>query len=69
LFVDSETVSPTAIRVFDLIGNQVAYFSVPANNHSHTVRIETAALKPGVYFLSVYTSAGRIETLKFLKAR
>ena len=69
LFVDSETVTPTSIRVFDLIGNQVAYFTVASNNHSHTVRIETATLKPGVYFLSVYTSSGRIETLKFLKAR
>jgi hypothetical protein len=68
LFVESDATTPTAIRVFDLIGNQVHYIHL-APNHTHPVRIETASLKPGVYFLSVYTSSGRIETLKFLKAR
>ena len=68
LFVESDATTPTAIRVFDLIGNQVSSIHL-APNHTHPVRIETANLKPGVYFLSVYTSSGRIETLKFLKAR
>lgn len=68
LFVESDSTTPTAIRVFDLIGNQVNYIHLAAN-HTRPVRIETATLKPGVYFLSVYTSSGRIETLKFLKAR
>lgn len=68
LFVESDATTPTAIRVFDLIGNQVNYLHL-APNHTQPVRIETANLKPGVYFLSVYTSSGRIETLKFLKAR
>jgi Secretion system C-terminal sorting domain len=68
LFVESDATTPTAIRVFDLIGNQVSFIHLAAN-HTHPVRIETANLKPGVYFLSVYTSSGRIETLKFLKAR
>lgn len=68
LFFESENTVPSAIRVFDLIGNQVNTISVPANN-TQPIKIETATLKPGVYFLSVYTSTGRIETLKFLKAR
>ncbi len=68
LFVESDATTPTAIRVFDLIGNQVSYIHL-APNHTHPVRIETASLKPGVYFLSIYTSSGRIETLKFLKVR
>jgi hypothetical protein len=68
LFFESETSTPTAIRVFDLIGNQVSGINVPANN-THPIKIETANLKPGVYFMSVYSSTGRIETLKFLKVR
>lgn len=68
LFFEAENTSPSAIRIFDLIGNQVSNVSVPANN-THPIRIETATLKPGVYFLSVYTIAGRMETLKFLKVR
>jgi hypothetical protein len=68
LFVESDATTPNAIRVFDLIGNQVSHIHL-APNHTQPVRIETANFKPGVYFLSVYTSSGRIETLKFLKAR
>lgn len=68
LFFESENNAPSAIRVFDLIGNQVSTITVPANN-THPIKIETATLKPGVYFLSVYTTTGRIETLKFLKIR
>ncbi len=68
LFFESESTTPSGIRVFDLIGNQVSSINVPANN-THPIKIETATLKPGVYFLSVYTTTGRIETLKFLKVR
>ncbi|HSZ71790.1 MAG TPA: T9SS type A sorting domain-containing protein [Cytophagaceae bacterium] len=68
LFFESETSTPSSIRVFDLIGNQVSSITVPANN-THPIKIETANLKPGVYFMSVYSSSGRIETLKFLKVR
>lgn len=68
LFFEADNATPSAIRVFDLIGNQVSAINVPANN-THPIKIETATLKPGVYFLSVYTTSGRIETLKFLKAR
>ena len=67
LFFEAETTTPTAIRVFDLIGNQVSAINVPPN--THPVKIETANLKPGVYFMSVYSASGRIETLKFLKTR
>lgn len=68
LFFESENTTPSAIRVFDLIGNQVSSINVPANN-THPIKIETVTLKPGVYFLNVYTTSGRIETLKFLKVR
>jgi hypothetical protein len=68
LFFESETSTPTSVRVFDLIGNQVSAVNVPANN-THPIKIETANLKPGVYFMSVYSTSGRIETLKFLKVR
>jgi hypothetical protein len=68
LFFETETNTPSAIRVFDLIGNQVSAISIPTHN-THPIKIETATLKPGVYFLSVYASSGRIETLKFLKIR
>ena len=68
LFFEADNATPSLIRVFDLIGNQVSTMNVPANN-THPIKIETSTLKPGVYFLSVYTTSGRIETLKFLKAR
>lgn len=67
VFFESD-VAPSTIRIFDLIGNQVGSINVPGNT-THPIRIETANLKPGVYFMSVYSATGKMETLKFLKVR
>ena len=52
------------IKVYDLIGKKVFFQSLPYK--SGIIKINMALLKPGIYFCSVYSEKGLVETRKVI---
>jgi hypothetical protein len=52
------------VKVYDLIGRKVHFQYLPYQ--SSIVKINMASLKPGIYFCSVYSSQGLVETRKLI---
>ena len=60
----------TAIKVFDAIGKEV--FHQDLNNHkvaATSVVFNFSHLRPGIYFYTIYSDKGIVETRKLFRAR
>ncbi|MFN6946262.1 MAG: T9SS type A sorting domain-containing protein [Cytophagaceae bacterium] len=57
----------TGIRIVDIIGKEVAWIDLSGGVYSYT--LDCTNLKPGVYFCSVYTEKGILETKKLFRTK
>lgn len=55
------------IKIFDLIGKEVASIDLKNKSGLLTYRLDFSKLKPGVYFCNIYSDHGLIETKKLFK--
>lgn len=62
----SGTSPVTSIELFDVFGKIVRTIDACHSTNSHTIRINTGGLAPGVYFVRVVTDAGK-TTKRFVK--
>ncbi|MBQ2514197.1 MAG: T9SS type A sorting domain-containing protein, partial [Bacteroidales bacterium] len=62
----SGTSPVTSIELFDVFGKIVRTIDACHSTNSHTIRINTDDLAPGVYFVRVVTDAGK-TTKRFVK--
>jgi plastocyanin len=58
----------TSVRVFDLIGKEVAYIDLK-NKTSASYTLDFSKLNPGVYFCNVYSESGIVETKKLFRTK
>jgi plastocyanin len=58
-----------SIKVFDLIGTQVAEIDLTSKSGISTYRLDFSNLKPGVYFCNVYSDTGIVETKKLFRTK
>jgi hypothetical protein len=59
----------TSIRIFDLIGKEVAYIDLKNKSGSISYKLDFSQLRPGVYFCNVYSQDGIIETKKLFRTK
>ncbi|WMJ72477.1 T9SS type A sorting domain-containing protein [Cytophagaceae bacterium ABcell3] len=57
----------TGIRIVDLIGKEVAWIDFSGGINNYT--LDSSNIKPGIYFCSVYSDKGIIETKKLFRTK
>jgi hypothetical protein len=57
----------TGIRICDLIGTEITYIDLSNGVYSYTVDFNN--LKPGIYFCTVYSDKGVVETKKIFRTK
>jgi hypothetical protein len=66
-YIGTETNNIVEVRISDVQGRVINQSNLLTLNSSEMRAIDTKGLNPGVYFVSVITKVGTIETFKFLK--
>lgn len=56
----------TEIRMYDIIGKEVVKVKITSGNGSYPVNLSN--LRPGVYFCTIFSDKGVVETRKLLKS-
>ena len=59
----------TFIRIFDLIGKEVAFIDLRSKSRMNVYKLNFSALSPGVYFCNIYGPDGVIETKKLFRTK
>ncbi len=59
----------SAIKIFDLIGKEVAHIDLRNKSGSVSYKLDFSQLRPGVYFCNVYSENGIIETKKLFRTK
>jgi plastocyanin len=59
----------TAVRIFDLIGKEVAHIDLKNKTGLISYRLDFSRLNPGVYFCNVYSDSGIVETKKLFRTK
>jgi plastocyanin len=57
----------TEVKIYDLIGKEVASVNLSGKTGFHSYRVDTSNLKAGIYFCTVYTTNGILETRKLFR--
>jgi plastocyanin len=57
----------TDIKIHDIIGKEVASVNLSGKTGLHSYKVDTSNLKPGIYFCTVYSSTGILETKKLFR--
>jgi plastocyanin len=57
----------TFLKIYDLIGKEVAYVDLAGKTGSHSYNVDTSNLRAGIYFCTVYSDRGVVETMKLFK--
>jgi hypothetical protein len=57
----------TQIKIYDLIGKEVVSINLDGKSGSHSYRVDASNLRPGIYFCTVYSEKGIVETMKLFK--
>lgn len=55
------------IRIYDLIGKEVAYIDLSGKTGYTTLTIDISSLRAGIYFCNLYSDKGIIESRKMIK--
>lgn len=56
----------TEIRMYDIIGKEVVKVKITSGNGAYPVNLSN--LRPGVYFCTIFSDKGVVETRKLLKS-
>jgi len=56
-----------AVRIYDLIGKEVAYIDLMGKSGFTLMTIDISALRPGIYFCNLYSDKGIVESRKMIK--
>ncbi len=56
----------TEIRMYDIIGKEVVKVKITSGNGSYPVNL--SSLRPGMYFCTIFSDKGVVETRKLLKS-
>ena len=68
LIINPGNKTVTYVKIFDLIGKEV--FSIDVNSKSPSIYpLDATNLKPGIYFCTVYSEKGIIETKKIFRTK
>jgi plastocyanin len=59
--------SLTQLKIYDLIGKEVTSINLDGKSGSHTYNVDASNLRPGIYFCTVYSEKGIVETMKLFK--
>ena len=57
----------TDIKIYDIIGKEVASVNLSGKTGLHSYKVDTSNLKPGIYFCTVYSATGILETKKLFR--
>ena len=57
----------TQLKIYDLIGKEVTSINLDGKSGFHTYRVDASHLRPGIYFCTVYSEKGIVETMKLFK--
>jgi plastocyanin len=57
----------TDIKIYDIIGKEVASVNLSGKTGIHSYKVDTSNLKPGIYFCTVFSSSGILETKKLFR--
>ncbi|MCU0416278.1 MAG: T9SS type A sorting domain-containing protein [Cytophagaceae bacterium] len=55
------------IRVYDIIGKEITYIDLTGRNGFITLKVDLSLLPPGVYFCTLYSDKGIVESKKIIK--
>jgi plastocyanin len=55
------------MKIYDLIGKEVAYVDLAGKTGIHSYNVDTSHLRAGIYFCTVYSDRGVVETMKLFK--
>ncbi len=58
-----------SVRIYDIIGNEVAHVDLPLRHSPFSYTLNLAHLRPGFYFLNLYSDKGIIESRKIFCSR
>jgi hypothetical protein len=58
-----------SVRIYDIIGNEVAHTELPLRYTPFSYTLNLAQLRPGFYFLNIYGDKGIIESRKIFCRR
>ena len=56
-----------AVRIYDMIGKEVAYIDLTGKTGFTTITIDISALHTGIYFCNLYSDKGIVESRKMIK--
>lgn len=56
-----------AIRIYDMIGKEVAYIDLSGKTGFTTITLDISALRAGIYFCNLYSDKGIVESRKMIK--
>lgn len=56
-----------AVRIYDMIGKEVAYIDLTGKTGFTTITIDISALRTGIYFCNLYSDKGIVESRKMIK--
>ena len=56
-----------AIRIYDMIGKEVAYIDLSGKTGFTTITLDISALRTGIYFCNLYSDKGIVESRKMIK--
>jgi plastocyanin len=57
----------TQLKIYDLIGKEVTSINLDGKSGSYSYRVDASNLRPGIYFCTVYSDKGIVETMKLFK--
>lgn len=69
LTISAGNKSLTAVRIFDLIGKEVAHIDLRNKPGTVSYKLDFSRLNPGVYFCNVYSETGLVETKKLFRTK
>ena len=69
LFIQSGNSSLKSLRITNLIGKDILDIDLSGKSGSFSQKIDFETLEPGIYFFTLYTSKGAIETKKVVKLK
>ncbi len=55
------------VRIYDLIGKEVAYIDLTGKTGYTTLTIDISSLRAGIYFCNLYSDKGIVESRKMIK--